>query len=286
MSVFLILFINSANKERKENEREDKTRDSETNNSEDLNTGETKPGYKRFTLKGLSYRNIKNRDIGNFSGYVKAEPENIHDKYAVAIYRNDGKHLGYTPANYMTFQAYILENGGTSPAYGSIYKDDEGYYHGEVFVKFDSNFWYNKIPRSERVYKSPNCKKTKLSVSENAKDESFVGKFYGIGRLIDRDKFTPDEENHDEYPIRIFNESGAELGIAFTNEHGYNTIEDFAKDRELEVWGYIGINTYPKTNKKEYFGEVYIPIKFSPKRIEKTKEEFKNTKIKLRIKDK
>lgn len=36
-------------------------------------------------------------DIGGFIGYIEPDPYNEVDKKAIAIYRNDGKHLGYIP---------------------------------------------------------------------------------------------------------------------------------------------------------------------------------------------
>lgn len=47
-------------------------------------------------IAGVEYRNDA-QDIGGFLGYVCFEPTNPYDKNAVAIYRNDGKHVGYIP---------------------------------------------------------------------------------------------------------------------------------------------------------------------------------------------
>ena len=47
-------------------------------------------------IAGAQYRNDA-QDIGGFLGYVCSEPNNQYDKNAIAIYRNDGKLLGYIP---------------------------------------------------------------------------------------------------------------------------------------------------------------------------------------------
>ena len=47
-------------------------------------------------IAGVQYRNDA-RDIGGFLGYVCSEPTNPHDKNAIAVYRNDGKLIGYIP---------------------------------------------------------------------------------------------------------------------------------------------------------------------------------------------
>lgn len=47
-------------------------------------------------IAGVKYRNTK-KDIGGFLGYISPEPTNPHDKNAIAVYRNDGKLIGYIP---------------------------------------------------------------------------------------------------------------------------------------------------------------------------------------------
>ena len=44
----------------------------------------------------MQYHN-STQDIGGFLGYIRSEPDNPHDKNAVAIYRNDNKLIGYLP---------------------------------------------------------------------------------------------------------------------------------------------------------------------------------------------
>lgn len=45
-------------------------------------------------IAGVQYHNGK-KDIGGFLGYVCSEPNNLYDKNAIAVYRNDNKLLGY-----------------------------------------------------------------------------------------------------------------------------------------------------------------------------------------------
>ncbi len=47
----------------------------------------------------MSYRNFNHKlHSGSFFGYICNEPENSQDKNAIAIYNNNGLHLGYIPA--------------------------------------------------------------------------------------------------------------------------------------------------------------------------------------------
>ena len=47
-------------------------------------------------LAGAQYR-CTDDDIGGFLGYIAPEPDNEYDKNAIAVYRNNGKHVGYIP---------------------------------------------------------------------------------------------------------------------------------------------------------------------------------------------
>ena len=53
------------------------------------------PSY-HTKIAGVQYR-CDHQDVGGFLGYIQHEPTNPHDSNAIAIYRNDGKHLGYIP---------------------------------------------------------------------------------------------------------------------------------------------------------------------------------------------
>lgn len=47
-------------------------------------------------LAGAQHR-CNDNDIGGFIGYIAPEPNNAYDKNAIAVYRNDGKQVGYIP---------------------------------------------------------------------------------------------------------------------------------------------------------------------------------------------
>ena len=60
------------------------------------NTKYVNKGIKRNSIAGMSYRNLKKRHAGYFTGYAILE-KNKHDPYAIAIYNSKGKQLGYLP---------------------------------------------------------------------------------------------------------------------------------------------------------------------------------------------
>lgn len=50
-----------------------------------------------YRIAGITFR-CQPSDVGGFFGTVEPQPDNPHDPEALAIYRDDGKLLGYIPA--------------------------------------------------------------------------------------------------------------------------------------------------------------------------------------------
>lgn len=59
--------------------------------------GDNSEEYSTY-IAGINYR-CDAGDIGGFIGTIKPDRGNKYDKNALAIYRGDGKHLGYIPKN-------------------------------------------------------------------------------------------------------------------------------------------------------------------------------------------
>lgn len=59
--------------------------------------GDNSEEYSTY-IAGINYRCVSG-DIGGFIGTVKPDRANKYDKNALAIYRGDGKHLGFIPKN-------------------------------------------------------------------------------------------------------------------------------------------------------------------------------------------
>ncbi len=51
-----------------------------------------------YDIAGINFRRGISDYVGDFTGYLKPQPTNRHDPKAIAIYANDGHHLGYIPA--------------------------------------------------------------------------------------------------------------------------------------------------------------------------------------------
>lgn len=81
-------------------------------------------GYTHRPIVGTFYRpDITIFDTGWFNGYAKIEPDNQYDHFAVAIYRDDHKHLGYIPKDDLGMFHYIHDKGGYVHAYGVLSYD-------------------------------------------------------------------------------------------------------------------------------------------------------------------
>ena len=83
-------------------------------------------------IAGVQYRNTM-QDIGGFLGYVCSEPNNPHDKNAIAIYRNDDKLVGYIPKDEIKdFREWSAKE--NLPCVGFIKDGDEVPLYGKVKI--------------------------------------------------------------------------------------------------------------------------------------------------------
>ena len=53
--------------------------------------------YLRFKIAGINHRKRIRDYVGKCRGYIQPEPKNKYDPNAIAIYAEDGHHLGYIP---------------------------------------------------------------------------------------------------------------------------------------------------------------------------------------------
>lgn len=53
--------------------------------------------YLRYNIAGINYRKNVKDYVGKFKGYIQPEPTNQYDPNAIAVYAEDGHHLGYIP---------------------------------------------------------------------------------------------------------------------------------------------------------------------------------------------
>lgn len=60
-----------------------------------------------YNIAGINFRRGIADYVGQSTGYLKQQPTNRHDPNAIAIYAEDGHHLGYIPAT-DTYEVHSL----------------------------------------------------------------------------------------------------------------------------------------------------------------------------------
>lgn len=89
----------------------------------------------QYSIAGINYRKGIAAYLGRSTGYIKPEPTNRHDPNAIAVYAEDGHHLGYIPAT-DTYEVHSLHLRFPIPASIDIEEcydaDDRRFYVGEV----------------------------------------------------------------------------------------------------------------------------------------------------------
>ena len=88
-----------------------------------------------YSIAGINYRKGIAAYLGRSTGYIKPEPTNRHDPNAIAVYADDGHHLGYIPAT-DTYEVHSLRLRFPIPVSVDIEEcyddDDRRFYVGEV----------------------------------------------------------------------------------------------------------------------------------------------------------
>lgn len=91
-----------------------------------------------YNIAGINYRENIGEYVGDFDGYLQADPDNEHDPNAIAVYHSDGHHLGFIPAgctDYIRafgFPFPIQITGTIEQEHDDI--DDRDYFVGTVYL--------------------------------------------------------------------------------------------------------------------------------------------------------
>ncbi len=132
--IFLLIFLI------KKNKSDDATISyTTTKNSRNPNSSYNKKDIVKFDIVGTYFRNISPKESGNFTGYIVAEKNNVHDKYAVAVYKSNHVHIGYVPrGNQKLHNTLVKEHNGKVFAWGYIHNYGENW-EGDVCVPIAYN---------------------------------------------------------------------------------------------------------------------------------------------------
>lgn len=94
-----------------------------------------------FDITGLRYH-CTVHDCGKVVGFVKPDPSNVHDVRAQAVFRSDGKLLGYIPKTQLDWYEDFNEEDVVCPFVGEIELDGRGWMQAEIKVIIPSSIEY------------------------------------------------------------------------------------------------------------------------------------------------
>lgn len=130
-------------------------------------------GIKAFDMKGMFYQNL-NPQIhnGEFIGYAKTG-SNSHDMYAVEIYNNENKLLGYTPKGNKRLNYSLDEwHNGKIIVWGGLSHDDyDDKWYGNVNIPV--GFSENQLEKVERVLNLKSENQNQINKKEKTTEKYF-----------------------------------------------------------------------------------------------------------------
>ena len=109
----------------------------------------------RFFIHGMRHRNLPSE----WSLWVKEnsalrlvqEPNNESDPYAVVVYTQNGKHLGYIPAFYSNAIFSLIEN-GLSPIVRVVYVNEKSHPHWWIQVSLECDIPIEQESQTEELF--------------------------------------------------------------------------------------------------------------------------------------
>lgn len=93
-----------------------------------------------YSIAGINFRRGISKYVGEFMGYIEAEPKNKYDPNAIAIHASDGHHLGYIPADYTDDVRDLTRSAWPYPTWCEIeedydYDENRRYFRGNVYLE-------------------------------------------------------------------------------------------------------------------------------------------------------
>lgn len=145
-----------------------------------------KKGIKAFDIKGMFYQKLNpETDNGEFIGFAKCE-NNSHDMYAVGIYNEDGKLLGYTPKGNKRLNLSLKEwHSGKTVTWGNLRHDDyDDKWYGTAYIPV--GFTLGQIEKLERILKLKRENEIQIKLKEKETEKYFeiLSKHREISKLL------------------------------------------------------------------------------------------------------
>ena len=130
-------------------------------------------GIKMFEIKGMFYQNLNPKvNSGEFVGYAKAN-NNSHDMYAVEIYDNENRLLGYTPKGNRRLNNSIKEwHNGKILVWGGLSHDDyDDKWYGNVYIP--AGFTESQLKKVELILNLKSENQNQINKKEKSTEKYF-----------------------------------------------------------------------------------------------------------------
>jgi hypothetical protein len=145
---------------------------------------------KSFNIHGMHFqKNLNSDDAGAFIGYVTVE-NNPHDKYAVAVYNNQNKKLGYVPKGNQRLNESLRQwHDGKVFAWGGLtwedYFKDWSKYHCSVEIPIGLK--KEEIDSIKKIFDLEQKNVDLLKMEKVSTDDYFnyIGNYYEKNRTIE-----------------------------------------------------------------------------------------------------
>lgn len=130
-------------------------------------------GIKTFDVKGMFYQNLNPKiHNGDFVGYAKTD-NNSHDMYAVEIYNNENKLLGYLPKGNKRLNNTLNEwHNGKVIVWGGLSHDDyDDKWYGNVNIPIGLS--ENELEKVERILNLKSENQNQINKKEKSTEKYF-----------------------------------------------------------------------------------------------------------------
>lgn len=126
-------------------------------------------GYIKTDIVGVYYRHLPLTMLGRFNGYAEAQHNNEYDLYAIAIYNDNGTHLGFLEGGNKRLHSYITNEGSRVHAYGYIGCTHGDSMYGQVCVEVNKEL----VTKRNKYYGDEQDGKPALSSNAKTVNEMY-----------------------------------------------------------------------------------------------------------------
>lgn len=186
-------------------------------------------GIKTFDLKGMFYQNLDPKiHNGEFIGFAIAR-SNKHDMFAVEIYNNENKLLGYIPKGNRRLNNSLEKwHNGKIIVWGGLFHDDyDNKWYGNIYIPIGLS--ENQLEKVERILNLKSSNQNQINRKEKTTEKYFeiLDRHIEIRNLLSELK-NP-KEFHYTFPKNII----PSISNHLEKEKNWNKLLELEKHQDL-----------------------------------------------------